>query len=267
MTTVQRVITYVAVALAIALAVSIIGGILGALGAVNLIVDTQDAVVEELQTYHVETQIRNMDIEINAAELTIQEGDSFLVESNLKHMKVKEKDGLLFIEDTQKHGVANQDAVLTVYVPAGTVFDSVDITTGAGQLTIGSLSAKTLDFELGAGDVTIDSLIATQSADIEGGAGRITIHAGALQDLELDMGVGQLNLTSALSGSCVLDMGVGESNITLLGSREDYKLDLEKGIGNITVDGKTGTDFGSSGANSVKINGGIGAIHVEFKEL
>lgn len=266
MTTVQRVITYIAIALAICLAVSIIGGILGALGVVNLMVDTQDAVVEELQTYHVEAQIQNLDIEINAAELSIEEGDSFLVESNLKYLQVKEKGGLLSIEETKINAGTYQDAVLTVYVPAGTVFDNVNLTTGAGRLTIGSLSAKTLDFELGAGDVTVDTLIAAQSADIDGGAGRITIHGGALKDLELDMGVGQLNLTSALSGSCTMDMGVGESNITLLGSKEDYKLDLEKGIGNITVDGKTGTDFGSSGANRVEINGGIGAIRVQFRE-
>ena len=52
------------------------------------------------------------------------------------------------------------------------------------------------------------------------------------------MGLGQLNLTSALTGDCNLDSGVGEMNVTLLGSKDDYELDIEKGIGNITVDGK-----------------------------
>jgi hypothetical protein len=65
-----------------------------------------------------------------------------------------------------------------------------------------------------------------------------------------------------------LDLGVGESNITLLGSKEDYKLDLEKGIGNITVDGKNVTDYGSSGngRNTVEISGGVGAINVVFND-
>ena len=105
-------------------------------------------------------------------------------------------------------------------------------------------------------------------ADIEGGAGRITVSGGAMEDLELEMGVGQLNLTSALTGNCKLDLGVGESNITLIGSKEDYKLDLEKGIGSITVDGTSVSDYGSSGngANRVDISGGIGAIHVRFAE-
>ena len=79
---------------------------------------------------------------------------------------------------------------------------------------------------------------------------------------------GELNLTSAFSGECKLDMGVGESNITLIGNKDDYKLDLEKGLGSITVDGKDVSDFGSSGngTNKVDISGGIGAINVRFEE-
>lgn len=131
-----------------------------------------------------------------------------------------------------------------------------------------SLSAATISFELGTGDVTISKLIAEKSADIEGGAGRITISNGAIKDLALKMGMGQLNLTAALTGDSELELGVGESNITLLGSKDDYELDIEKGIGNITVDGKNVADYGSSGngTNKVEINGGVGSINVEFKE-
>ena len=63
-------------------------------------------------------------------------------------------------------------------------------------------------------------------------------------------------------------MGVGESNITLLGSKEDYKLELEKGLGNISVDGVNVSDYGSSGngTNKVEINGGVGSINVRFED-
>ena len=181
---------------------------------------------------------------------------------------MKENAGLLTIQETKKFTGAYKGAALTVNVPAGTVFDNVNLTTGAGRLTIGKLSSGMLDFELGAGDVSIDSLVATKSADIDGGAGRITITNGTLKDLDLDMGVGQLNLTSALTGNCQLDLGVGESNITLIGRKEDYKLDLEKGLGSISVDGVNVSDYGSSGngTNKVEINGGVGSINVEFKE-
>lgn len=266
MTTLQKVIKFLAIAFAAFLIVSIFGGILGVLGVFGGLF-SGEAVTEDVTAYAVSEQIHNLDIQINAADISIKEGIAFSVESNLKHLKVEEKNGCLIVKETKKFSGTYNGAVLTVYIPAGVVFDSANLTTGAGRLTIEKLSAETLDFELGAGDVIIDFLTATKSADVEGGAGRITIANGAIKALDLEMGVGQLNLTAALTGHCQLDLGVGESNITLIGDKDDYRLDLEKGLGNITVDGKQVADFGSSGngLNEVEINGGIGTIHVKFQ--
>ena len=274
MTTAQKVIKYLAIAFAIFLTVSIIGGILSAVGFLGGLFSDDDAawndVIGETKTYTFTSEISDLNIQINAADFYIKEGNSFSVESNLKNLEVDEKNGCLTLKDLTKIKLngsnAYENAVLTIWVPVGTVFDNVNIKTGAGRFTVDSLSAATIGFELGAGDVTISKLIAEKSANIEGGAGRITISDGAIKNLDLEMGLGQLNLTSALTGDCNLDSGIGEMNVTLLGSKDDYELDIEKGIGNITVDGKNVTDFGSSGngANEVDIHGGVGAINVRF---
>lgn len=274
MTTLQKVIKYLALAFAIFLTVSIVGGILSAVGLLGSLFSDDDAewgdVIGETKTYTVSSEISDLNIQINAADFYIKEGNSFSIESNLKNLEVDEKNGCLTLKDLTKIKLngsnAYENAVLTIYVPVGTVFDNVNIKTGAGRFTVDSLSAATIGFELGAGDVTISKLIAEKSANIEGGAGRITISDGAIKNLDLKMGLGQLNLTSALTGDCNLDSGIGEMNVTLLGSKDDYELDIEKGIGNITVDGKNVTDFGSSGngANEVDIHGGVGAINVRF---
>ena len=274
MTTLQKVIKYLALAFAIFLTVSIVGGILSAVGLLGSLFSDDDAewgdVIGETKNYTVSSEISDLNIQINAADFYIKEGNSFSVESNLKNLEVDEKNGCLTLKDLTKIKLngsnAYENAVLTIYVPVGTVFDNVNIKTGAGRFTVDSLSAASIGFELGAGDVTISKLIAEKSANIEGGAGRITISDGAIKNLDLEMGLGQLNLTSALTGDCNLDSGVGEMNVTLLGSKDDYELDIEKGIGNITVDGKNVTDFGSSGngANEVDIHGGVGAINVRF---
>ena len=78
MTTFQKVIKYLAVAFAIFLIVAIIGGILGAIGLFGGFF-TGDAVTEDMQTYSISTEIRELDIEINAADLYIKEGESFSV--------------------------------------------------------------------------------------------------------------------------------------------------------------------------------------------
>ena len=267
MTNFQKTVKYIAMAFAIFLTVSIIGGILSMFGLFGGFF-SGDAVTEDTKTYSVSSEIQSIEVKINAADFTIKQGESFSVESNLKYLTVEDKNGVLTIKETKKFANTYTGAVLTLYIPADTVFEKVNIITGAGRLTVDSLSASTMNFELGAGEVTIDTLVATSGIDIDGGAGKITVSGGALHNLDLDMGVGQLNLVSALTGDSDFDLGVGESNITIIGNRDDYKLDIEKGIGNITVDGASVSNIKGqgNGNNSIEVNGGIGAINLKFKE-
>lgn len=228
----------------------------------------QDVVLDESKTYEITSEIHSLDVQINAADFKIVSADDFLVESNLKYLSVSEKDGVLKIVDEAKSNSNYSNATLTLYVPNGIVFNDVDIETGAAKMTVDTLSASSMELNLGAGDVRFESLNASAEVDIKGGAGQITIVSGTLNDLSLEMGMGELNLTAAVLGESDLKFGVGESNVTLIGSKDDYKVDIEKGIGSIAVDGKTVTDFGSigNGQNHIEIEGGVGAINLNFKE-
>lgn len=228
----------------------------------------QNAVLNEIKTYEITSEIHSLDVQINAADFKIENGDEFLVESNLKYLSVSEKNGVLTIEDKAKSNSNYFDSILTLYVPNGTEFDDVDIETGAAKMTVDTLSANSMELKLGAGDVRFESLNAYSEVDIEGGAGQITIVSGTLNDLTIEMGMGELNLTAAVFGDSDLKFGMGESNLTLIGTKDDYKVNIEKGIGSITVDGETVTDYGSSGngQNYIEIEGGIGAINLNFKE-
>ncbi len=266
MTSTQKIIRYFAVALAVLLAVSIVGGVLRMFGIFGRFFNN-DAVTGEVLTYSVSPDIKRLHVEINAADFTIKQGDRFAVESNLKYLTVEDKNGVLTIKETQKFSSKYTGALLTLFVPANTTFQKADITTGAGRLTADYLSADTLKLVLGAGEVRIDTLIALSAADIDGGAGKITVSGGALRHLDLDMGVGQLNLTTKLTGESDLDLGIGESNITVIGNRADYRLDVEKGLGTLTVDGSVVSSIKErgNGENEIDINGGIGAINLAFK--
>ena len=265
MTTFQKVIKYLAIALALFLIAGILEGILGA---VSLLVgwNDRDVTTDEMKRYEITTEIERLEIEIGAADFKIEPAAAFSVESNLKNLTVKEQNGTLIIQQKTTRGITAEDAALTLYIPEGKTFQRVKMATGAGRLTVEQLSADTLMLEFGAGEVTIDELNASLAADIAGGAGRITIAGGTLCNLDLEMGVGELNLTSALMGDCELELGVGQSNIKVLGDRADYRLDLEKGLGSLTVDGVniSNTETHSGGNHSLSIHGGIGAIHVDF---
>ncbi len=267
MTKFQKIIKYLAMALAIFLSVSIVSGVVGALGFVFGFFGN-DAVSDNITTYAVTSDIHELKIEIGAADFTIEQGENFSVESNLKYLSVEDKNGMLRIQETKNFAGTYKNALLRLYIPADTMFETVDISTGAGKFTVDYLCANHIDFELGAGEVTINTLIANVQAEIEGGAGKITILDGALCNLDLEMGIGQLNLTSALRGGSSLHFGIGESNITILGKKDAYRLDIEKGIGSITVDGKNVSNMEvlGNGSNPIQISGGVGSINIQFKE-
>lgn len=268
MTTFQKVLKYLAMAFAIFLAVSIIGGILSAVGLLGGFFGG-DAVAEDMKTYAISADITDLVVEINAADFTVAQGESFCVESNLKHLTVSEENGVLTIRETNKFSRTYTGAVLTLYIPQDAVFEKATVKTGAGRLTVDRLAAGTMALELGAGEVNIGTLVATSEVDIEGGAGKVTLSDGALHNLDLDMGVGQLNLTAALTGKSDLDLGVGESNITVIGNKDDYALDIEKGLGSVTIDGTSVSDVKvqGNGNNSIEISGGIGAINLKYQAV
>lgn len=265
MTTFQKVIKYLAMAFAIFLTVSIIGGLFSILGLFGGFFGG-DAVTDDIQTYAVSSDIHGLEVNVGAADFTIKQGEKFLVESNLKHLTVEDKNGVLYVEETKKFGSTYNSALLTLYIPTDTMFEKINIKAGAGKLTVEHLSSDSINFELGAGEAVIESLVAASDVNIEGGAGKITIADGELHDLDLDMGVGQLNLTSALTGDCVFDLGMGESNIIVIGERENYELSIERGIGSVTVDGEGVSNLKEQDGNenSIDISGGIGAINLKF---
>ncbi len=228
----------------------------------------ENAVLDETKAYQVQSQISSLDIKLNAADFKIENGDAFLVKSNLKYLSVSEKNGVLTIVDNAKSNSNYTDATLTLYVPSGMIFDSINIESGAAKMKVDTLSANTVELDLGAGDVQIGMLNASYSANIKGGAGKINVVGGIINNLDIEVGAGRLDLTARVLGKNEFKFGVGESNITLVGSKEEYMIDIEKGIGSITIDGSVvaGTSSIGNGLNHIDIDGGVGAINLNFQE-
>ena len=270
MTSVQKAIKYLAMAFAIVLSVSIIGGICSALSSVSFIFSKgeKDA-VGEMQTYQIDGEISSLDIEINAATLEIIQGEKFSVESNHKYISIGSDSGKLRIIETRRVAVLSPEAaVIRLTVPSGFVFDEADIETGAGKVTIETLSADILDISLGAGKATVENLVAKSRADLEGGTGMLTVNGGSLNNLNLEMGVGSLTFKSRIEGNSSLDLGVGEAKLILLGSREEYRIELDKGLGEARLEGESMRDDSvyGAGTNRLSVDGGVGAINIEFSE-
>lgn len=268
MTSVQRIIKYLAIAFAIFLVVSIIGGILGGLALITGLSGSTD-LMEEMQSLAFTGEVHELRLDIGALNVEILPGDTLAAETNSKNVTCKVDSGVLTIRESNHNWLrVGQVGKLVLTVPKDFVFDKADLEFGAGTVEIDGLTAGKLDLNLGAGEVIIRSLTVTGTADIEGGAGKLSILGGSLSNLDMDLGVGELVLESKLTGSSEIDFGVGSAKLVLQGSPEDYRIRLDKGLGSATLDGEKMEDKATygSGPNSIDLDGGVGEIRVDFTQ-
>lgn len=266
MTNVQKTIKYLAMALAIFLAVSIISAIFFGISSIGMIFGyhDKDNVGDMLQLSNVE-DANILDIEVKSVNLVIKEGMELKAETDNKYIDCTFKDNKLYIkEKSHTFKFDSEMGDLILYVPSDMVFDEVSIENGAGKIEIEQISARVIDLDLGAGKVNIHEMVSLAEASIEGGAGEINIDNANINNLEIDMGIGKLTLTAYLKGNSEINAGVGEINLNLIGSEEDYLINLDKGIGLATYNDnemKNNTTYGN-GNNKIMIDGGIGSIKI-----
>lgn len=266
MTPLQKVIKYLAIAFAIFLIVSIISGIYCGIASVSYLSYKNDTSSEFTQEFVSDGNAKSLNIEVGAAELNIQKGDVLKAESDNEYITCIQDGDKVTIKE-KRHGFGKANKHVTVYVPENLVFDTAYIETGAGKVSIDTLSAKKLSLDLGAGEMTVNKLNVNQSAEIDGGAGQMTIKDGSISNLDLDIGIGELNLTGRITGDSSVDYGIGGANIVLLGTADDYRIELDKGIGEALLEGeKMRDDFVyGKGENSIEIDGGIGGLNISFR--
>ena len=268
MTKFQEAIKYMALAAAILLAVGIIAGIVGVIGMIFGFGGSEKLLEESVQI-EISQNIKSLQIDVGAAELTIIEGERFALSSNIKDLRVSESNGTLSIVKNQKkvsiHSNKIGEIVLTV--PVGTVLERFGLNAGAGDVKITRLVAEVLDVELGAGKVDIEYLEARKNASVDAGAGKFQIKGGRIHNLDVDFGVGKSEIRAALTGESYIDSGVGSADIVLLGNKNDYHININSGIGSVHVDGDriSGSASVGNGSNVVFIDGGVGNIDVDFE--
>ena len=265
MTAAQKVIKYCAIAFAVFLIVSIIGGIFGAFSSVSAAFEDGD-MAGEMKTYPVTGTIENLEIDLSGARLAVKTGDHFSVESDHKYLIVETGDGTLRIKEEHPTLAFRTEGLrVTLTVPEDAAFEKVTISAGAGVVEADALLTEKLSMELGAGEVNIRKLTATSGATINSGAGELKI-GGELANLDLNIGVGEAELESRLTGDCRIDYGVGELDLTLVGTREDYCITLDKGVGKATLDGAkmSGDTVYGDGETSIEIDGGVGELKIGF---
>lgn len=261
MTNSQRTIKYIAIALAIVIILSMVSGVVWLCKNIfefkfMFPYDNSKLTSEkyELDSY------KDIAIDVGASNLTIKSCDKSTLEitDNIKYEIRNEE---LLIKDENHRYNKNSKIVLCIH---NGIFDEIKISGGAGDMIISDLEANKITFELGAGKVGIDNLVALESFKLSGGAGEVKIFDASLANAIINLGVGNFTLDTVFIEDADIDMGIGNLDITLRNGIEKYKFDIEKGIGNVSIDGeKRSSGLYGDGPTIVKIDGGIGNIKIK----
>lgn len=267
----QRIIKYCAIAFAIFLIFNILSVLMYGIIAIGNIFDNSqngnNTITDKFKTTIINNEITKLDIETKGINIIIKEGKKFKLETDNKDIKIKESNKkLLIIEDNNDWLNKNDYTELIISIPKEYRFDEVFIDNGAGKIEIDTLNTKDITLDLGAGQVDIENLNVSNESDINGGAGEINIINSSINNLDLDLGIGKTTINSGIYGDSEIDCGIGELIVNLIGTDDDYKIKLNKGLGSAELnDEKMKNDiYYGNGNNIIEINGGIGSISINY---
>ncbi len=265
MSTAQRLIKYAALALAVLIIASIASAIVGIITSVFGFLDYDEPSDGPLTVDSFErNEVTRLEIELSAASLTLNVGEELSVSKDSDKISARVSGSTLKITDSGS--LRGHECHVTLSVPADMTFDYAELDMGAGVLTVSTMRTERLDLDLGAGEANISELYVLGACEIDSGAGELNIVSAEMERLSLNHGVGEVNIKALLSGNSEFDCGVGELNLTLVGAREAFKLDVDKGLGTVSVGGEAlSSGIHGNGDIRIDIDSGIGAVNISFE--
>lgn len=176
---------------------------------------------------------------------------------------------------------------LTIRVPAGTEFKSVEVFNGSGRLELSDITAGELLVDSGSGTANIFG-VTTKKSVFDTGSGSFTVKNSDIGDTAMDTGSGSVNfeniavsnlvmesgsgrvdVSGILTGNCVFDSGSGSINVVIYGEEEEYNIRADLGSGGFYLNGEKekDTDISHKNANHLLIfDSGSGRVSLTFKE-
>ena len=197
--------------------------------------------------------VSKLDLSIRTGELYLKEynGNEIKVEVSGKDrekVRVGQEGETLVLESIGRV----QDREITVSYPKKTEFEDVSLEVAAGTINLDDdFYAKKLKVSVAAGEFLNDGAVTAEKADISVGTGNVDLDNLNVQNLEADCGIGNIDLD--INGkesdydyeiSCSAgEIDIGDSSYSGIGHEKKIsnpgasgKMDLDCGVGNITVD-------------------------------
>ncbi len=196
-----------------------------------------------------------LDIDLDSMDFEIKTGDRY--EMEVTYFKEDEfsyeiKDGTLVIKQDADYcslfGFSSKIGKLTLYIPSEKNLNEAEINVGIGETLIQNVATKAFKLNGGVGEIVIKNLVS--------------------YDTDVKIGVAEVKIQGDLKGKTAIKGGVGSLQLDLVGREEDYNYDIEKGLGETTINNQHYEGFGNTSqnngaANEISIKAGVGEIKVK----
>lgn len=265
------------------------------------------------ETY-IGSDIHSLDLEGTSGELLVEAWDNDFISVEYENIpedyEIYNDDGTLTIE--LDGGIFFWGTFFTetpkihVSVPAGKVFEEIEVEKGSGSakiigvladilsvdngsggVGISNAQVKELHVDSGSGGVNISDTTAekakfysgsgsfiVQNSDIgdasmDAGSGFVNFEDITAKNLVVDSGSGRVDVSGVLTGNSVFDTGSGSVNVVIYGEEEDYNIRADMGSGSFYLNGdkEKDTHIEHNGADNLLVfDAGSGRVSVEFKK-
>lgn len=188
--------------------------------------------------------IVNLNLEMGGCEVKLEsspDSNYYVSAENISAFQVFSETGTLYLKAVQTGtwtGGSSTNMKVVLQIPEGIAFENIELSLGAGNFHINSLTAKNVQAQIGAGKFELSGLRA-ENLLLELGAGQALLEdAEVTEEANIKVGAGELVFSGSIPGNLNAECAMGNMEIRIFGSKEaDHNLALSCVGGNLTVGG------------------------------
>lgn len=257
---------------------------------IMIVIAASDSGWRDIPTYSLNESYDNidsLDFDINYGSVYIKEGNTFSIDADNLPENVFESyvsNGTWYIKEDYGRLVKvfgwnfslgnifdwdeDNSRRITITIPKDFMAEAYTLNIGAGEVNVETIYAKEGDFSVGAGMLNINKMIVNNKSKYEVGAGSMRIDDFTATDAIIDCGIGSIIINGELKGDNVIKCGIGRIKLDLNGTEDDFSYELESGLGNVVIDGRSyhsmNKSINNNTDNRLVLDCGIGSIDVDF---
>lgn len=211
----------------------------------------------------IKESISEIDLKLESASIVFEEGNQLEVLSNGRKVKVTVDGNKLKInQDSKTFSTRKTIDTVKIFLPNMNI-NTLSIKQDIGNFNIKNVLVDNLNLKLGVGDYRFENIEVLKEGDFKFGVGKVSFLNSKLTLTDIEVGVGKFEFIGTVLEKLELSGGIGKTDITLTDSLDNYKLDVEKGIGKIKLNNEPIKDsIIGNGPNVIEIDAGIGEINI-----